>query len=72
MDAVLALPIQLHCDSWLHVSALEFAERFRLRAAYDAHYLALADHLRCEFWTGDRKLFNAVASELPWVRLIGA
>lgn len=65
----LALPIELINDAWLHESALEFAERFHLKAAYDAHYLALADRLACPFWTADRRLYNSVSRSLPWVQL---
>lgn len=72
MEAMLALPIELHNDAWLHPRALDFAERFHLKAAYDAHYLALADHLACAFWTADRRLFNSVGGSLPWVRLVGS
>jgi predicted nucleic acid-binding protein len=49
---------------------LALAERFSLPAAYDAHYLALADWLGGEFWTADRKLVRAVEDELPWVRVV--
>jgi predicted nucleic acid-binding protein len=52
-------------------NALEFARRFNRPKAYDAQYLALADLLGCELWTADRRLVNAVAGELPWVRWIG-
>ena len=41
------------------------------RAVYDGVYVALAKIEDCELVTGDRKLFNAVHSQLPWVRWIG-
>ena len=47
------------------------ATRFNRPAAYDAHYLALAEMMNCEFWTADRRLFNVVKDELPWVRWLG-
>lgn len=40
-------------------------------SAYDAAYLALAESERAEFWTGDRELYQAVASKLTWVKWIG-
>jgi predicted nucleic acid-binding protein len=49
---------------------LDLADRFALPAAYDAHYLALADWLGGEFWTADRRLAKAVGEALPWVRLV--
>jgi len=41
------------------------------RAVYGGVYVALAKLEDCELVTGDRKLFNAVNSQLPWVRWIG-
>ena len=41
------------------------------RAVYDGLYVALAKIEGCELVTGDRKLFNAVSSQLPWVRWLG-
>lgn len=49
---------------------LVMAHRFD-RSAYDAAYLALAKKLDTQFITGDRRLFNAVSSALPWVLWIG-
>ena len=69
--AALALPIRLHDDEPIHGRALAIAARFSLPAAYDAHYLALADQLGTEFWTADRRLASAVQPALPWVRLVG-
>ena len=54
----------------LHVKAWNVAERFHLHAAYDAHYVALAEHFNCEFWTMDQRLYNSIHSELPWVRTV--
>lgn len=68
----LSYPIELHDRDWLHLSAFDFAARFHLPAAYDSHYLALSDHLGCELWTGDRKLFNSVSPSLSWVRLVAS
>jgi len=55
----------------LHSRAWELAKQFRRPAAYDAHYLALALTLGCEFWTADERLFNVVRETLPWVRFLG-
>ena len=69
LDAALAEPITLHADQDLHTAALGFAARFDLPAAYDAHYLALADRLGVAFWTADRRLAHTVQPHLPWVRI---
>jgi len=49
---------------------VEIAIRLKTRKAYDAAYLALAEHLQAELWTLDAKLVNnASASGFP-VRLL--
>jgi predicted nucleic acid-binding protein len=70
LKAVLTLPIQLHGEADLHTRALALAERFALPAAYDAHYLAVAEQLDAELWTADRRLAQAVGSVLSWVHLV--
>lgn len=55
----------------LHRRAWELATRLNRPTAYDAHYLALAEMLGCEFWTADRRLYDAVHEELRWVRWLG-
>lgn len=69
MTAMLELPIMLHDTESIHHRALWLASRFNLPATYDAHYLALAEELNCEFWTADKRLAGAVRDELDWVHL---
>ncbi|MBM4457262.1 MAG: type II toxin-antitoxin system VapC family toxin [Chloroflexi bacterium] len=47
------------------------ARRLNHPAAYDAHYLALAEMYTCPFWTADERLFNAVHEALNWVHWLG-
>ena len=54
----------------ISTQAMEFCHRFGLPAAYDAHYLALAERKRCEYWTADTRLWNAIRGKLDWVRLL--
>lgn len=68
--AALALPVELHGEPDLHWRALVLADKFSLPAAYDAHYLALAELLGGEFWTADGRLARTVQSSLPWVHLV--
>ncbi len=70
LDTALRRPIVLHEDNELHELALELAVKYRLPAAYDAQYLALAQRLGVELWTTDAKLVKAVQDELAWVRLV--
>ncbi len=67
LEAALGLDIALYGDRDLHRRALALAGRFSLPAAYDAHYLALAERLGAEFWTADRRLTHAIGAALPWV-----
>ena len=61
----------LDYDPNIHIRALELAHQFRLNAAYDAHYLALAEQQDCELWTADERLWNSTRAELGWVRWVG-
>ena len=67
----LALPIEIHSPPGMHMLALNIADTYALPAVYDAHYLALADLLGCEFWTDDRRLLRQVSHDLPFVRWLG-
>lgn len=75
-NAALALiesaPVTLLDPPGLSRRAWELAQRFNRPTAYDSYYLALAEMQSCEFWTGDERLFNAVRSQLPWVRWLGS
>ncbi len=71
LDAFLALPIDYQNPPGLHRQALALAHAYDLQAAYDAHYLALADQLGCEFWTDDQRLLRRVGDSLSFVRSLG-
>ena len=55
----------------LHPRALQLARRLNLGAAYDAHYLALAESANCEVWTADERLYRAASPHADNVRWIG-
>lgn len=64
------LDVEIRGDQDLYGKALRLAAQLGLPAAYDAHYLALADDLGAELWTADGRLARAVAAQLPWVKLL--
>ena len=70
--ALVTLPISIRDSPHHHSAAMEFAERFSLPATYDAHYLALAEELDCEFWTADKRLARAMNGAFPLLRLVDA
>ena len=54
----------------MHERAIEVASTLGEQDAYDCHYLALAEHLDCEFWTADRAFYDAAHGKFPRVRYI--
>lgn len=54
-----SLPFELHDPPGLHARALELASELGQGAAYDSHYLALAEALECEYWTADDRFYRA-------------
>ena len=69
LEYSLSLEIEFYRNVSLHRKAFNLAKKLALPAAYDAHYLALAQDLSAEFYTADRRLFNAVNSIYSWVKL---
>ena len=52
--------------AWRDLSIIELTEGERQLAE------ALTERLGVEFWTADRRLWQAVGATLPWVRLLDA
>ena len=55
----------------IHLRAMRIASELAQNAAYDAHYLALAESLDCDLWTADRRFHQAATGSFPRVHLIG-
>lgn len=51
--------------------SMVLAERLDRAATYDCYFLALAESLDCELWTGDERFYNGVRYREPRVRWIG-
>jgi predicted nucleic acid-binding protein len=70
-DRLQDMPVTRHAPSNLSRQALILADRYRLPAAYDAHYIAVAEMLGADFWTDDQRLLRDLAGRLAFVRWIG-
>ena len=71
LEALTHLGVQLVPPTLeLNRLALRWAERLGHSVEYDAHYLALAELLGCDFWTADRPLATAARAQVPWVHTI--
>jgi predicted nucleic acid-binding protein len=55
----------------LSQQAFEWTLRLNRATTYDSYYLAVAELAGCEFWTADRRLYNAChTANLDWVHWV--
>jgi len=72
LEQVDALGVQLFVSD-LEQNRIAFGWTLELRrgSAYDSFHLVLAQALDCDFWTADKKLFNALTdTQLNWLHWI--
>lgn len=69
LQDLLAINLPLISATLLATRALSLAQTYN-RSAYDCLYLALALDRNCEFVTSDERLFNAIGSQFPNIRLL--
>ena len=50
--------------------ARKIARQFNQERIYDSLYAALAELRGCEFWTADKAFYEAVKTELPFVKYL--
>jgi len=51
--------------------AFDWTLQWKRVSAHDSFYLALAHELECDFWTADKRLFNALSdAHLNWLHWI--
>ena len=55
----------------IHTRAIELAGDLGQGAAYDSHYLALAEFLECDMWTADGRFYRSAGRGIERVRWIG-
>ncbi|MBI1297298.1 PIN domain-containing protein [bacterium] len=65
------IPVHLSHRQPILPLAWDLAKQLNRPRAYDTAYLATAQLSRCPFWTADERLYNAVKSQLNWVRWVG-
>jgi predicted nucleic acid-binding protein len=72
LEQVDALGVQLFVSD-LEQNRIAFGWTLELRrgSAYDSIYLVLVQAIDCDFWTADKKLFNALTNtQLHWLHWI--
>ena len=65
-----ALPVAIKTHRSMRQRAREIARHFNQRKVYDSTYAALADLRGCEFWTADKRFYDAVRAGLPFVKYL--
>ena len=69
---LVASAIELIDMESIHARAIRLATQLSQGAVYDSHYLALAEHLDCEFWTADLAFARASAGITDRVRVLAS
>jgi predicted nucleic acid-binding protein len=71
LEILIDFPIRYHEPLRLASRASQRARDLEAGASYDSFYIALAETLHCEFWTGDQRLYsNARSKRMRFVRSI--
>jgi predicted nucleic acid-binding protein len=70
LDSALNIPIRFIDRVDIHMRALALSRELNLPAAYDAHYLALAELEGIELFTSNHRLYNNARHRYSWIRLI--
>lgn len=70
IDGFLGLGIELKNLSMFSTRVLHYCKVYN-RSAYDASYLALAEEDGIPLITSDRVMYNAVQTDLQWVKYLG-
>ncbi len=67
-----ALGVRLFiADAEQNRAAFDWTLKLKRASAYDSYYLVLAQVLECDFWTADKRLFNALKdTHLDWLHWI--
>jgi len=66
-----ALAVSIIYDPRVRSVARSIADESDQLRVYDSTYAALAQLLKCEFWTADRRFYQRVNDRLRFVRFVG-
>jgi predicted nucleic acid-binding protein len=70
-----ALPVSVTLDEnelrLIRLRARVLAATLGQPSVYDCTYAALAEKRRCDFWTADKRFYNASRSTLSFVKFVG-
>lgn len=58
-------------DPALGARAIGIAFETGQRATYDSHYIALAEHFGCSYWTADERFWRSTHQSYPFVKWLG-
>jgi predicted nucleic acid-binding protein len=71
IEVLLERSVSVHSDIPLIRRAYALATELKMPTAYDAQFLAVAEHLNCDFWTLDERLYNVASPTFTWVKWLG-
>ena len=71
LEKLLRLPVTFFSTPTLTRRAYDLATAYNQPTAYDAQYLAVAEHLRCDLWTTDQRLYNALHKQTTYTKWLG-
>lgn len=71
LTAIKTLPLEERDVKGLERRILEITQEHQL-SAYDAAYMAVAEHVGTDLLTGDERFYTAVQARVPHVKFIGS
>lgn len=70
VNDITSMGIELRSFSDLIEPTFRMARKYGL-SPYDCAYIALAEKEKCDFFTGDKKLFRSIKNYFSWVKWVG-
>jgi predicted nucleic acid-binding protein len=70
INTITSMGIELRSFNDLIEPTFRMARKYSL-SPYDCAYMALAEKEKCDFFTGDKRLFNSIKNYFSWIKWIG-